>query len=141
MPILTIVCGLPGAGKTEYAKSLGCLYIEPGDHYMFVDGEHIFNNARAYEGHVKFLPIVGKIMNELRCDVAVVGMFCKLIFFNKYLEMANKYGYTVKVVHIKTTPEIAHKYSTRKVPYDFIKKAHQDWENRKVDEVIIRDGK
>ena len=138
MPILTIVCGLPGAGKTEYAHSIGCLVIEPGDNYMFRNGKHTFDNQMAYQGHVKFVPIVEKIMKDTGADLAVVGMFCKLVFFNQYLELAQKHGYKVKVVHIKTKPEVAVKYSTRKVPYEFIQMAYDTWVPRKVDEVIDR---
>ena len=138
MPKLTIVCGLPGAGKTEYARKLGCLLIEPGDNACYIDGEFKYDRTQSLVGHKHFPKVVRSIMENVGCDIAIVGVFCSMYPVESYKEIAEDNDYDVELVEIKTTPELAAKYSTKKVGITDLKGMQQNWVKRKADKVIDR---
>ena len=138
MPKLTIICGLPGAGKTEYARKLGCLVIEPGDNACCIDGEFKYNRAQSMVGHKYFSRVVSSIMENIECDIAVAGVFCSVYPINVYKELAEDNNYDVEVVEIKTTPELAAKYSTKKVSLTDLQSMGKSWVPRQVDKIIDR---
>ena len=47
---LYLVRGVPGAGKSTFAKNLGCTHFET-DEFFMVDGEYKFDPSKLKEAH------------------------------------------------------------------------------------------
>lgn len=93
MKTLFLLRGLPGAGKSTLADSLGIDYVE-ADMFFMQDGEYKFDGAKLKEAHEWCQDRVRKIM-ELGMSVAVANTFTQEWEMEPYLEMAEEFGYRV----------------------------------------------
>ena len=93
MKTLFLLRGLPGAGKSTLADSLGIDYVE-ADMFFMQDGEYKFDGAKLKEAHEWCQGRVRKIM-ELGMSVAVANTFTQEWEMEPYLEMAEEFGYRV----------------------------------------------
>lgn len=93
MKELFLLRGLPGAGKSSLAKSLGGIHLE-ADQYFMEDGEYKFDATKIKEAHQ---------MCQAKCMTAM-GVLDKIVISNTftqawemqpYFDMAQKYGYRV----------------------------------------------
>lgn len=95
---LVLIRGLPGSGKSTYAKRIGCYHVE-ADMYHCKDGEYIFDSARARLAH-NWCQKSALFAMEQGMDVAVSNTFTQKWEIQPYLDMAAKTGHKVKIVRM-----------------------------------------
>lgn len=101
MPILTIIRGASGSGKSTVAKALAisnnCNYFE-ADMYFIRDGEYIFDFKQLKKAHAWCINNVESEMAK-GADVIVSNTFTKIWEMQPYLEIAKRYGYDTQIVY------------------------------------------
>lgn len=99
MNTLYIVRGLPGSGKSTYAKTLGVPVYE-ADMYFERDGEYKFDPTKLHAAHQWCQRKVFKELLDME-DVAVSNTFTTLKEMQPYVDYAKTLG--VKIVVIECT--------------------------------------
>lgn len=95
---LTIVRGLPGSGKSTYAKSLGCFRIE-ADMFHVHNGIYAYKQALSRNGHVFCLDMVKNAMQH-HVDIVVSNTFTRQWEVAPYIDLAKSRGYDVTIVRM-----------------------------------------
>lgn len=95
---LVLIRGLPGSGKSTYAKKIGCYHVE-ADMYHCVDGEYVFDGSRSRLAH-NWCQKSAMFAMEQGMDVAVSNTFTQKWEIQPYLDMAAKTGHKVKIVRM-----------------------------------------
>jgi len=121
---LTAIRGLPGSGKTEYAKKYfpGTLHVE-ADMLSTVGGGYSFDPSKLSERHGACLEIV-KLALSAGADVVVSNTFTKVWEIQPYLDAAKELDCDIEV--IKTTGKWA---SIHDVPEKAIEAMKHRWED------------
>ncbi len=96
---LNLIRGLPGSGKSTYAKSLCALHLE-ADMYFMRDWTYQFDSAKIKDAH-KWCQHATKLAMETGMDVTVSNTFCTRREIQPYLDLAKTYGYKVNLVEMK----------------------------------------
>jgi len=96
MRTLILVRGLPGAGKSTFAKTLGGIHIE-ADHYFMKDGEYKFDASKLKQAHEHCRTSTEGWMMEgyVLGNIVVSNTFTQEWEMDAYYELAGKYGYRV----------------------------------------------
>jgi predicted kinase len=93
MKTLILLRGLPGAGKSTFAKTLGGIHIE-ADHYFMKDGEYKFDASKLKQAHEHCRTSTEGWMME-GYNIVVSNTFTQEWEMDAYYELAGKYGYRV----------------------------------------------
>ena len=99
MKTLYIVRGVPGSGKSTFAKSLGGTHFE-ADMFFMKDGEYKFDTSKIKEAHKWCQDSVNTamILNNtagLNETIVVSNTFTQEWEMKPYFEMADQYDYRV----------------------------------------------
>lgn len=92
---LIIVRGLPGSGKSTFAKSLGCPYFEADDYFVGKDGKYNFDISKIKLAHQWCKDRTEEMMREGIKKIAVSNTFTQEWEMENYYELAHTYGYKV----------------------------------------------
>lgn len=125
--MLYIFRGLPGSGKSTAANALGCIVVEPQDHWSHRHGKYRWIADEADEASSRSLWLVEKLM-QLEYDIAIAEVLTKLDHVEPYLELARDHGYMYEVKDIYITIGDAASRNTHGVPEEHIKKMLEEWE-------------
>ena len=99
MKTLYIIRGVPGSGKSTWARTqLGIKPFEADDFFMR-DGVYRYQADLVPRAHEFCKRRCENAMQEGVETIAVANTFTRKWEYSKYLELAEKYGYTV-VIHI-----------------------------------------
>lgn len=104
--ILYIVRGIPGSGKTTFAKTLGGVHFE-ADQYFMVDGEYKFDVAKLKEAHkwcqgqVSNAMLINYTTGNLNNVIVVSNTFTQEWEMTPYIEMAKEWEYTVFTIVVE----------------------------------------
>jgi len=93
MKTLILLRGLPGSGKSTFAKTLGGIHIE-ADHYFMKDGEYKFDASKLKQAHEHCRTSTEGWMVE-GYNIVVSNTFTQEWEMDAYYELAGKYGYRV----------------------------------------------
>ena len=91
---LYIVRGLPGSGKTEFAKSLGVIHFE-SDMYFMKDGKYEFDITKIKDAHKWCRESVEMELAKNEPKVVVSNTFTMEWEMEAYFKMAKEFGYKV----------------------------------------------
>lgn len=94
--ILYIIRGLPGSGKSTFAKSLGIFHAEM-DMFFMKNGKYIWSAGQIPEA-AKFCQNLIEACLKAGSDCVVSNTHTKIWEFQPYLDLAKKYGAEVRVV-------------------------------------------
>ena len=97
--ILYIVRGIPGSGKSTFAKTLGGTHFET-DNFFMVDGEYKFDVTKLKAAHEWCQNSVNTAMilnitTDLNNTIVVSNTFTQEWEIKPYFDMAETYGYRV----------------------------------------------
>jgi predicted kinase len=94
MKELYLLRGLPGAGKSTLAKSLGGKYIE-ADMFFIKDGVYKFDVTKLQDAHRWCLAIVGNWMVDNEKRIIVSNTFTQEWEMKNYYDWAKDFDYRV----------------------------------------------
>lgn len=120
--MLYIVRGIPGSGKSTYAKTLGCPVFE-ADMFFIKDGKYNWNPRLLGSAHNWCKQNVSKLLSKGK-DVAVANTFIKLKHIQEYIDLAKKYDEPYQVIKIVGDHKNVHS-----VPDETVKKMKANWED------------
>ena len=98
--MLYICRGLPGSGKSTFAKSLNCHMVE-SDHYFIVNGEYIFDTRRLQAAHIWCFEQVEKAL-KTNMDVVVSNTFTQYWELKPYIKLAKKFKIPYRIYELHT---------------------------------------
>lgn len=120
-PKLFIIRGLPGSGKTNFAKMFPCLHVDPLMFYQ-KSGQFEYDNQLIHYAHGFCKDLVHKCMRE-GVDVVVTNSFVQNWELSWYRDKAEEVGYDIVIY---TMPHTNSCYTI--VPQDYIKYLERIWE-------------
>ena len=91
--LLILLRGLPGAGKSTFAKMICNQHVE-ADMYFMQDGEYKFDATKLKQAH-KWCQDKTESWMQKRYNVVVSNTFTQEWEMDAYYELAKKYGYQV----------------------------------------------
>ena len=127
MKEMFIIRGLPGSGKTTFAKKLAAGYKDAvryeADMYFEQDGVYKFNPAAVSTAHKFCMNAVLAAMLTGVEAVIVSNTFTQHWEMKPYIEMAKKYGYTVTILTMNGNFGSVHN-----VPDETVERMKKRWE-------------
>ena len=120
MSILYVIRGLPGCGKSTYAKTLNVFHLE-ADAYCMRDSKYQWKPETVKRSHEFIQSLARQIMNE-GSDLVVSNTFTTHKEMTPYIEMANEFGYKIKVISCK-----GNFGNTHDVPEETLVKMAERW--------------
>jgi predicted kinase len=119
--MLYIIRGLPGSGKSTYAKKLRCFHVE-ADMYFMRDGVYQFNKDSIKDAHNWcYSQVTNSLLGGM--DVSVSNTFTQLWEVNHYIALANRYNIPYQIITLVNDFGNVHN-----VPHDTINKMKARWE-------------
>jgi len=101
MKTLILLRGLPGSGKTTFAKTLEGLHIEADMYFINENGEYNFEPTKIKDAHKWCNELVEEWMRGEQDKIVVSNTFTQEWEMESYYEMAKKYGYRVYSIIIE----------------------------------------
>ncbi|PKF77964.1 hypothetical protein CW749_18635 [Vibrio sp. vnigr-6D03] len=123
VPRLVLVRGLPGSGKSTYAKSLSIHHVEADMYFVNKHGTYQFNPHKLHQAHRWCQGQTEHLLKNGQ-DVVVSNTFVEHWEMEPYLEMATHFNVDVEVV-VCTGNFI----SIHDVPKNTIKKMKFKWQD------------
>lgn len=124
MKKLYICRGLPGSGKSTYARTLAQLVVEPDMFRYDENNRYDFDSTRNLEVNNKAQMLCEFAMKTLKMPaVAVTATFTRVGRIVPYLELGRKYGYDITVVEC-----FGDRGNVHGVPDKVIAQMTADWE-------------
>ena len=120
MKELYLLRGLPGAGKSTLARSLGGSYIET-DHYFQYEGKYEFDASKLKEAHAWCQNVVEVRMTNKIAKIAVSNTFTQEWEMQPYYDLAEKYGYRVYSLVVENRHEGINSHSVPQETLDKMK--------------------
>lgn len=99
--ILYIVRGIPGSGKSTFAKTLSNQHYEADMYFMSADGEYQFDFTKIKDAHQWCQGMVKSDMILEYPKIVVSNTFTQDWEMEPYSKMAEEYGYTVFTVIVE----------------------------------------
>jgi hypothetical protein len=125
---LYLVRGLPGSGKSTYAKGLGCFHVE-ADMFHIRNGVYRFDGSRAKLAH-NWCQKTAFVAMEQGMDVVVSNTFTMDWETWPYVTFAEKTGHVVKI--IRMTGEYGTTHNVPAETLENMKKRFQDIEGEEI---------
>lgn len=95
---LTIVRGLPGSGKSTFARSLGCFHVE-ADMLFVRDGKYRYVASDVRRAHYWCRSVAFEAL-ALGMDVVVSNTFTTMSEIAPYVTMANQLGAKIEIIRM-----------------------------------------
>jgi len=127
--ILYLVRGLPGSGKSTYARNLGCFHVE-ADMFHVKNGVYQFDFTLAKLAHNWCLQTAWSAM-ERGMDVVVSNTFTQKKEIEPYLGLADKSGHSVKIFSMAQNHASVHA-----VPEEVLTRMAERWEKIEGEDVV-----
>lgn len=126
---LTIIRGLPGSGKSTYAKkNYNCLILEQ-DMFFIRNGQYCYN-ASSIRHAVEWCKSMCEHALQLGMDVCVVNTTLKKMFVEDYKKMASRYGASFDVIRMNANYGNIHNVPQQVL--DNMANSFEDWPGEKI---------
>lgn len=90
-----LVRGVPGSGKSTFAKKFGAFHIE-ADLFCMRDGKYVYNAKNNRVNHIRCLKLALACL-RCKCDVVVSNTFIKTASMEPFIKLAKRAKATVEV--------------------------------------------
>lgn len=98
---ITICRGIPGSGKSTFAKTLGGIHIEADQYFVDADGNYNFDGSKIKNVHAWCLDSVKTNMAAGRDKIVVSNTFTQEWEMETYFKLAEENGYKVFTIIIE----------------------------------------
>ena len=95
MKELFLLRGVPGAGKSTLANSIGGTWVEADIYFTNIEGEYEFDASELKQAHKWCYDVVEETMNFQSDKIVVSNTFTQEWEMQPYFDLAEKYGYRV----------------------------------------------
>lgn len=99
--VLYIVRGVPGSGKSTFAKQLTSNVFEADQYFLDENGDYKFDFTKIKDAHADCQSNVESAMLSSISKIAVSNTFTQEWEMQHYLDLAKKYGYLVFTVIVE----------------------------------------
>lgn len=121
---IKIMRGVPGSGKSTWAKNLRQVTYDQGllpiivsaDMYFTASGQYMFDPTKLGEAHRWCMSSFINSCNDHMNPIIVDNTNINLEDISPYVAVGEALGYDVEIVQIETDPEIAAARNTHGVP-------------------------
>ena len=122
MKELFLLRGLPGAGKTTLANSIGGTWVEADHYFLNENGEYEFDASKLKYAHKWCQDSVEESMNFQSNKIIVSNTFTQEKELEPYYQLAEKYGYKVFSLIVENRHGESEDTNTHNVPKETIQK-------------------
>ena len=95
MGALFLLRGLPGAGKSTFAKEIGGVNYEADQHFIDETGKYNFDGSKLKDAHAICLEKTRLAMEHGLAKISVSNTFTQEWEMTEYKKIAREYGYHV----------------------------------------------
>ena len=128
-PKLTIIRGVPGSGKSTYAKThYNCLILE-NDMFHIHGGEYDFHTS-IQDDAVSWCRSACSEALSYGMDVVVANTFTKRRYINSYKALADECGADFEV--IRCTGNFNNIHNVPKNVFESMRNGFEDWDGEKI---------
>ncbi len=122
MPQVTIMRGIPGCGKSTYAKNIPDAIVVSADDFHIVDGVYVYKQENAANVHNQCLDYYVRtlVMLPRARQVVVDNTNVKLFEIAPYYRLAEAMGFSVEIVQFLCDPQLGFDRTIHKVPMSTI---------------------
>lgn len=99
--VLTICRGIPGSGKSTFAKTLGGQHYEADMYFIDEEGNYNFDGSKIKDAHKWCQSFVETDMVLEYPKIVVSNTFTQEWEMEPYFKLAKEYGYTVFTVVVE----------------------------------------
>jgi predicted kinase len=99
--ILYIVRGIPGSGKSTFAKTLTENHVEADMYFLDDRSNYVFDITKIKDAHRWCQTIVEEWMESEQEKIAVSNTFTQEWEMETYFELSKKYGYKVFTIVVE----------------------------------------
>jgi predicted kinase len=103
--ILYIVRGIPGSGKSTFAKTLSDNHYEADMYFLDQESNYVFDGTKIKNAHAWCLDRVKTDMVVAREKIVVSNTFTQEWEMEPYFELAKQYGYKVFSIIVENRHE------------------------------------
>jgi predicted kinase len=103
--ILYIVRGIPGSGKSTFAKTLSDNHYEADMYFLDQESNYVFDGTKIKNAHAWCLDKVKTDMAVARKKIVVSNTFTQEWEMEPYFELAKQYGYKVFSIIVENRHE------------------------------------
>ena len=103
--ILYIVRGIPGSGKSTFAKTLSDNHYEADMYFLDQESNYVFDGTKVKNAHAWCLDRVKTDMAVAREKIVVSNTFTQEWEMEPYFELAKQYGYKVFSIIVENRHE------------------------------------
>lgn len=132
---LIIVRGLPGSGKTTFAKQVAANndyhHYEADDFFMTPEGQYVYEASRIKDAHFWCQKKVEETMAKSE-PVIVSNTFVKNWEMEPYFVLAEKYKYRITIYETKGDYGSIHS-----VPTEAIERMRKNWESVNLNNPVL----
>ena len=133
--ILRLVRGIPGSGKSTWAKKMFSSIILENDMWCMQDDKYNFD-AELHGERIKACYGTVELCLDDGMDVVVCNTFVKLEYMEDYIDLAEQFDAELKVYKV-----IGDFGSVHDVPDEIIQKMKDEWEDFVGEKVIDLTGR
>ena len=101
MKELLLLRGLPGSGKSTFARMLGGLHAEADMYFTDENGVYTFEPSKIKDAHKWCNELVEEWMKEEQDKIVVSNTFTQEWEMENYYKLAEQYGYRVTSVIVE----------------------------------------